>query len=136
MTSIRDHSIHLVSRCHGKVFLMFCALSAHCVVICCMSFPCVRLSHAAQQAYSLAMLHFSVPSVAAACVCFCELLGVCSLKLRVDLKALSLILRLRTQRPGGTSTFSLKDLLGKPTHTHVCSFFATPAITSAKYIYS
>uniref|UniRef100_A0A8C8JD16 Spatacsin C-terminal domain-containing protein n=1 Tax=Oncorhynchus tshawytscha TaxID=74940 RepID=A0A8C8JD16_ONCTS len=70
-----------------------------------------QLSHAAQQAYSLAMLHFSVPSVAAACVCFCELLGVCSLKLRVDLKALSLILRLRTQRPGGTSTFSLKDLL-------------------------
>uniref|UniRef100_A0A8C7T6H9 SPG11 vesicle trafficking associated, spatacsin n=1 Tax=Oncorhynchus mykiss TaxID=8022 RepID=A0A8C7T6H9_ONCMY len=58
-----------------------------------------QLSHAAQQAYSLAMLHFSVPSVAAACVCFCELLGVCSLKLRVDLKALSLILRLRTQRP-------------------------------------
>uniref|UniRef100_A0AAZ3P5V7 Spatacsin C-terminal domain-containing protein n=1 Tax=Oncorhynchus tshawytscha TaxID=74940 RepID=A0AAZ3P5V7_ONCTS len=44
-----------------------------------------------------------VPSVAAACVCFCELLGVCSLKLRVDLKALSLILRLRTQRPGGTT---------------------------------
>uniref|UniRef100_A0A8C8JFA4 Spatacsin C-terminal domain-containing protein n=1 Tax=Oncorhynchus tshawytscha TaxID=74940 RepID=A0A8C8JFA4_ONCTS len=62
-----------------------------------------QLSHAAQQAYSLAMLHFSVPSVAAACVCFCELLGVCSLKLRVDLKALSLILRLRTQRPGGTT---------------------------------
>uniref|UniRef100_A0A674AYM2 SPG11 vesicle trafficking associated, spatacsin n=1 Tax=Salmo trutta TaxID=8032 RepID=A0A674AYM2_SALTR len=70
-----------------------------------------QLSHAAEQAYSLAMLHFSVPSVAAACVCFCELLGVCSLKLRVDLKALSLILRLRSQRPGGTSTFSLKDLL-------------------------
>uniref|UniRef100_A0A674AZK9 SPG11 vesicle trafficking associated, spatacsin n=1 Tax=Salmo trutta TaxID=8032 RepID=A0A674AZK9_SALTR len=55
------------------------------------------------EAYSLAMLHFSVPSVAAACVCFCELLGVCSLKLRVDLKALSLILRLRSQRPGGTT---------------------------------
>eukprot|EP00063_Salmo_salar_P004610 XP_013979445.1 PREDICTED: spatacsin isoform X1 [Salmo salar] len=70
-----------------------------------------QLSHAAEQAYSLAMLYFSVPSVAAACVCFCELLGVCSLKLRVDLKALSLILRLRSQRPGGTSTFSLKDLL-------------------------
>ncbi|CAB1323584.1 unnamed protein product [Coregonus sp. 'balchen'] len=52
-----------------------------------------------------------VPSVAAACVCFCELLGVCSLKLRVDLKALSLILQLWSHRPGGTSTFSLKDSL-------------------------
>ncbi|KAL0967919.1 hypothetical protein UPYG_G00259670 [Umbra pygmaea] len=68
-----------------------------------------ELSHAAEQAYSLAMMHFSVPSVAAACVCFCELLGVCSLKLRVDLKALNLILRHRSQGTGVTSTSSLKQ---------------------------
>uniref|UniRef100_A0AAY5L6J8 Spatacsin C-terminal domain-containing protein n=1 Tax=Esox lucius TaxID=8010 RepID=A0AAY5L6J8_ESOLU len=61
------------------------------------------VSLAAEQAYSLAMMHFSVPSVAAACVCFCELLGVCSLKLRVDIKVLNLILRHWSQGPGVTA---------------------------------
>uniref|UniRef100_A0A6Q2ZLW4 Spatacsin C-terminal domain-containing protein n=1 Tax=Esox lucius TaxID=8010 RepID=A0A6Q2ZLW4_ESOLU len=69
------------------------------------------VSLAAEQAYSLAMMHFSVPSVAAACVCFCELLGVCSLKLRVDIKVLNLILRHWSQGPGVTGTFSLKQSL-------------------------
>ncbi|KAM6973367.1 spatacsin [Aplochiton taeniatus] len=53
----------------------------------------LQLSHAAKQAHGLAMKHFSTASVAAACVCFYELLGLCSLKLRVDLKALRLVLR-------------------------------------------
>lgn len=58
---------------------------------------CVRVSLAADQAYSLGLLNFSSACVSAACVCFCELLGVCSLKLRVDLRVLNLVLRLWTQ---------------------------------------
>ncbi|KAM8891916.1 spatacsin isoform 5-T5 [Spinachia spinachia] len=51
------------------------------------------LQQAAQQAYRLALHSFDVPSVASAAVCFCELIGVCSLKLRVDLKAMNSILQ-------------------------------------------
>lgn len=50
----------------------------------------LRLSQAVEQVFSLALLNFTSASVSAACVCFCELLGVCCLKLRVDLKALKL----------------------------------------------
>ncbi|XP_050955035.1 spatacsin [Labeo rohita] len=57
----------------------------------------LQVSVAADQAYSLGLLNFSSACVSAACVCFCELLGVCSLKLRVDLRALNLILKLWTQ---------------------------------------
>ncbi|XP_070687544.1 spatacsin [Pempheris klunzingeri] len=45
-----------------------------------------------QQVYRLALQCFSVPSVASAAVCFSELLGVCSLKLRVDIRAMNSIL--------------------------------------------
>ncbi|KAJ7998352.1 hypothetical protein DPEC_G00221810 [Dallia pectoralis] len=69
------------------------------------------LIQAADQAYSLAVMHFSVPSVAAACVCFCVLLGVCSLKLRVDIRALNLILKHWSEGPGETSTSTLKQTL-------------------------
>ncbi|TRY98845.1 hypothetical protein DNTS_027858 [Danionella cerebrum] len=51
----------------------------------------IQLCVAAQQAYALALLHFSSTSVCSACVCFCELLGVCSLKLRTDVRSLNLI---------------------------------------------
>ncbi|XP_066523347.1 spatacsin isoform X2 [Hoplias malabaricus] len=57
----------------------------------------LHITLAVEQAYSLGLLNFNSPSVAAACVCFCELLGVCSLKLRVDLKALNLIIKLWSQ---------------------------------------
>uniref|UniRef100_A0A8C1YXW8 SPG11 vesicle trafficking associated, spatacsin n=1 Tax=Cyprinus carpio TaxID=7962 RepID=A0A8C1YXW8_CYPCA len=57
----------------------------------------LQVSLAADQAYSLGLLNFSSACVSAACVCFCELLGVCSLKLRVDLCVLNLVLRLWTQ---------------------------------------
>nr|XP_046249674.1 spatacsin isoform X2 [Scatophagus argus] len=53
----------------------------------------VQLQQAWQQAYRLALQCFHVPSVASASVCFCELLGRCSLKLRVDIKALNTILQ-------------------------------------------
>ncbi|KAL2093283.1 hypothetical protein ACEWY4_010595 [Coilia grayii] len=72
------------------------------------------LSHAAELAYTLGLQHFNTPHVAAACVCFCELLGVCSLKLRVDIRALQLIFRLLSKVSEGDSLKSLKEcLVGK-----------------------
>uniref|UniRef100_A0AAX7SHH3 Spatacsin C-terminal domain-containing protein n=1 Tax=Astatotilapia calliptera TaxID=8154 RepID=A0AAX7SHH3_ASTCA len=45
-----------------------------------------------------ALQRFNAPSVASAAVCFCELLGVCSLKLRVDIRAMNAILQHWNQR--------------------------------------
>ncbi|KAJ8344407.1 hypothetical protein SKAU_G00317360 [Synaphobranchus kaupii] len=70
-----------------------------------------HLQRAAEQAYSLGLLHFSVPSVVAACVCFCELLGASSLKLRVDLNVLGLILKLWTQSAEEDQHASMRDTL-------------------------
>ncbi|KAM9854856.1 spatacsin [Aulostomus maculatus] len=55
----------------------------------------VRLlvQQAQQQVHRLSLQCFSVASVASAAVCFCELLGVCSFQLRVDVRALNLILQ-------------------------------------------
>uniref|UniRef100_A0A3Q3QXR4 Spatacsin C-terminal domain-containing protein n=1 Tax=Monopterus albus TaxID=43700 RepID=A0A3Q3QXR4_MONAL len=46
-----------------------------------------------QQKPQLALQCFNVPSVGSAAVCFCELLGVCSLKLRVNIRAMNAILQ-------------------------------------------
>ncbi|XP_061077139.1 spatacsin isoform X2 [Conger conger] len=70
-----------------------------------------QLRLAAEQAYSLGLLHFSVPSVAAACVCFCELLGASSLKLRVDLNVLGLILKFCSQSAEDDQLATLRDTL-------------------------
>ncbi|XP_051808302.1 LOW QUALITY PROTEIN: spatacsin [Acanthochromis polyacanthus] len=51
------------------------------------------LQCASQQVYRLALQCFNIPSVVSAVVCFCELLGVCSLKLRVDIRAMNVILQ-------------------------------------------
>ncbi|KAI4883873.1 hypothetical protein NFI96_025740 [Prochilodus magdalenae] len=71
----------------------------------------LQISLAAEQAYALGLLNFNSPSVAAACVCFYELLGVCSQKLRVDFKALNLILKLWSQSCEENSLVSLKQSL-------------------------
>ncbi|CAM4733726.1 unnamed protein product [Leuciscus chuanchicus] len=73
----------------------------------------LQLSLAADQAYSLGLLNFSNVCVSAACVCFCELLGECSLKLRVDLRALNLILKLWTQSREDGAVASLRLTLGE-----------------------
>lgn len=80
------------------------------------------MSRAVEQAYSLGLLNFSSSSIAAACVCFFELLGVCSLKLRVDLKALNLILRLWSQNCEDSSMASLKQSLGKAKKNYLGKF--------------
>ncbi|XP_074533842.1 spatacsin [Halichoeres trimaculatus] len=51
------------------------------------------LQQVQQQVDRLALQCFDVPSVASASVCFCELLGICSLKLRVDIRAMNAVLQ-------------------------------------------
>ncbi|XP_076863202.1 spatacsin [Brachyhypopomus gauderio] len=71
----------------------------------------LQIDVAVEKACSLGLSHFDSSSVAAACVCFCELLGVCSLKLRVDLKALNLILKLWSQNCEESGLASLRQSL-------------------------
>ncbi|KAL7401647.1 hypothetical protein ABVT39_002603 [Epinephelus coioides] len=51
------------------------------------------LQQAWQQVYRLALKWFNVPSVTSATVCFSELLGICSLKLRVDIRVMNTVLQ-------------------------------------------
>ncbi|XP_015273982.1 PREDICTED: spatacsin [Gekko japonicus] len=60
--------------------------------------PKQLVQQAGHEAYALALSLFHVPSVAAACVCFLELLGLDSLKLRVDVKAANVILSFMSRR--------------------------------------
>ncbi|KAM7003157.1 spatacsin isoform 2-T2 [Tautogolabrus adspersus] len=64
------------------------------------------------QVYRLALQCFDVPSVASACVCFCELLGVCSLTLRVDIRAMNTILQHWNQRNTHSATTQQLHTLG------------------------
>ncbi|KFW00287.1 Spatacsin [Fulmarus glacialis] len=59
--------------------------------------PKQLIQQAGDEAYILALSFFSVPSVGAACVCFLELLGLDSLKLRVDIKVANIIFSYRTR---------------------------------------
>lgn len=52
-----------------------------------------RLQKVWLQVYRLALKCFNVPSVTSSAVCFCELLGICSLKLRVDIRAMNTVLQ-------------------------------------------
>ncbi|XP_061451638.1 spatacsin isoform X2 [Rhineura floridana] len=60
--------------------------------------PKQLIQQAGDDAYALALSSFYVPSVAAACVSFLELLGLDSLKLRVDVKAANVILSFMSRR--------------------------------------
>ncbi|XP_072290588.1 spatacsin [Eucyclogobius newberryi] len=72
------------------------------------------LQQAGHQAYRLGVQYFSAPSVGAAAVCFCELLGLCSLQLRVDLRVLNAILQHRSQTDThATTTQHLQTLVSK-----------------------
>ncbi|NXS98172.1 SPTCS protein, partial [Jacana jacana] len=59
--------------------------------------PRQLIQQAGREACVLALSFFSVPSVGAACVCFLELLGLDSLKLRVDIKVANMIFSYRTR---------------------------------------
>ncbi|KAM9313273.1 spatacsin [Gastrophryne carolinensis] len=56
-------------------------------------FPQQLIQQAAEDVYTLALSCFSSPSVISSIVCFLELLGVSSLKLRVDVSVANLILK-------------------------------------------
>ncbi|XP_048337718.1 spatacsin isoform X2 [Sphaerodactylus townsendi] len=60
--------------------------------------PKQLVQQAGHEAYALALSLFHIPSVAAACVCFLELLGLESLKLRVDVKVANVILSFMSRR--------------------------------------
>uniref|UniRef100_A0A4W3JY75 SPG11 vesicle trafficking associated, spatacsin n=1 Tax=Callorhinchus milii TaxID=7868 RepID=A0A4W3JY75_CALMI len=57
------------------------------------SSPKQLIQQVSSEVYTLGLAHFAVAPVAAACVAFLELLGVTSLKLRVDLKVAATILK-------------------------------------------
>ncbi|NWR79138.1 SPTCS protein, partial [Centropus unirufus] len=59
--------------------------------------PKQLVQQAAAQAHVLALSSFSVLAVTAACVCFLELLGLDSLKLRVDIKVANVIFSYRAR---------------------------------------
>uniref|UniRef100_A0A8C0TDZ5 Spatacsin C-terminal domain-containing protein n=1 Tax=Canis lupus familiaris TaxID=9615 RepID=A0A8C0TDZ5_CANLF len=52
----------------------------------------IGIQQVGNEAYVLGLSSFYIPSVGAACVCFLELLGLDSLKLRVDMKVANIIL--------------------------------------------
>ncbi|XP_041651089.1 spatacsin [Cheilinus undulatus] len=72
----------------------------------------ILLQQVRQQVYRLALQCFDVPSVASACVCFCELLGVCSLALRVDIRVMNTILQHWNQLNTSTATEQRLHSLG------------------------
>ncbi|XP_038561946.1 spatacsin-like [Micropterus salmoides] len=76
---------------HGRPSFAYATLLVQHLSGC--SDVALLLQNTWQQVYRLAMKCFNVPSVASACVCFCELLGACSLKLRVDIRAVNTILQ-------------------------------------------
>lgn len=77
----------------------------------CCSF-CSRIQQAGNEAYGLALSLFSTPSVGAACACFLELLGLDSLKLRVDVKVANMIFSYRTRHEDSHHS-QIRESLGK-----------------------
>ncbi len=102
-----------------KIIAVLPIMNCVCVCVC----VCFRLQRAWQQVYHLALQCFNVPSVASASVCFCELLGGCSLKLRVDVRALNAILQHWNHRDTHTAPTQHVHTLGKHkyTHTQTCT---------------
>ncbi|XP_053844027.1 spatacsin isoform X2 [Vidua macroura] len=77
--------------------------------------PRQLIQQAAREARDLALCSFHVPSVAAACVCFLELLGQDSLGLRVGLRAASLISSRSSRREASPHSLSRDSLVEKLT---------------------
>ncbi|XP_041074494.1 spatacsin-like isoform X1 [Polyodon spathula] len=72
-----------------------------------------QMTQAAMEAYKLGLLYFDESPVAAACVCFYELLGLSSLKFRVDLKVANLILKHWTRSTEESQNTSLREALAE-----------------------
>ncbi|XP_040602104.1 spatacsin isoform X2 [Mesocricetus auratus] len=75
--------------------------------------PKQLIQQVGKEAYTLGLASFHSPSVGAACVCFLELLGLSSLKLRVDMKMANVILGYKCRNEDGHPSFIRESLAEK-----------------------
>ncbi|XP_004623550.1 spatacsin [Octodon degus] len=75
--------------------------------------PKKLIQQAGKEAYVLGLSSFHIPSVGAACVCFLELLGLDSLKLRVDMKVANIILSYKCRNEDTQYSFLRESLAEK-----------------------
>lgn len=80
-----------------------------------------RIQQVGNEAYVIGLSSFHIPSVGAACVCFLELLGLDSLKLRVDMKVANIILRYKCRNEDAQYSF-IRESVG------TAPFFIWPAL--------
>ncbi|XP_073921960.1 spatacsin isoform X3 [Castor canadensis] len=75
--------------------------------------PKQLIQQVGKEAYVLGLSSFHIPSVGAACVCFLELLGLDSLKLRVDMKVANIILSYKYRNEDAQYSFIKESLVEK-----------------------
>ncbi|XP_069340063.1 spatacsin isoform X3 [Eulemur rufifrons] len=75
--------------------------------------PKQLIQQVGNEAYVLGLSSFHIPSVGAACVCFLELLGLDSLKLRVDMKVANIILSYQCRNEDAQYSFVRESLAEK-----------------------
>ncbi|KAM6182026.1 spatacsin [Erethizon dorsatum] len=75
--------------------------------------PKKLIQQAGKEAYVLGLSSFHIPSIGAACVCFLELLGLDSLKLRVDMKVANIILSYKCRNEDAQYSFIRESLAEK-----------------------
>ncbi|XP_060030535.1 spatacsin isoform X2 [Erinaceus europaeus] len=75
--------------------------------------PKQLIQHVGNEAYVLGLSSFHIPSIGAACVCFLELLGLDSLKLRVDMKIANIILNYKCRSEDVQYSFIRESLAEK-----------------------
>ncbi|XP_053452165.1 spatacsin isoform X2 [Nycticebus coucang] len=75
--------------------------------------PKQLIQQVGNEAYVLGLSSFHIPSVGAACVCFLELLGLDSLKLRVDMKVANIILSYKCRNEDAQYSFVRESLAEK-----------------------
>lgn len=70
-----------------------------------------RVQQVGNEAYVLGLSSFYIPSIGAACVCFLEMLGLDSLKLRVDMKVANIILSYKCRNEDAQYSF-IRESIG------------------------
>ncbi|XP_048723410.2 spatacsin isoform X2 [Caretta caretta] len=77
--------------------------------------PKQLIQQAGNEAYALALSFFYIPSIGAACICFLELLGLDSLKLRVDIKVADIIWSFKSRNEDSQHNLIREALVGNLT---------------------
>ncbi|XP_048188243.1 spatacsin [Perognathus longimembris pacificus] len=75
--------------------------------------PKQLIQQVGKDVYMLGLSSFHIPSVGAACICFLELLGLDSLKLRVDMKVANIIVGYRCRNEASQYTITRESLAEK-----------------------